>query len=301
MAKSFSNTERSVLSLCKPGTLFTYNNSQYEIIKSGKPMPTDRGECKTDIYILAKKILDGTDIEFKISIKQYNAHFLENKMTFERAIQIFGEGARDIITKSIIQVKKYFEDESLVFFERKGQTQAKSIKLGWRFELFSRKQGDKSEIMLLTQKQKIDVFAGTNLSNEKKNSRVNGEIINNSGIANFMLIIGDTVNIAKNLDDYIEVLIPIEDYAAENEIYFGCKAINYRAGKSGNIKWEGDRSLSVFVDWVLKDNKLKGTLIYNKPLEVTAHKVGHNLIEILHSLGITEKNFDELSKYFVVK
>lgn len=300
MAKMFSKTEKCILALCKNKTTFLYNNDEYKIIKSGKPKPFNKGECKTDVYILAKNLKNNEEKEFKISIKQSNAHFLENKITLERALQILGENAKEIIQKSINNVKSFFEKENLIAFEKKGHTQAKSIKIGWRFELFLEKQGDKSALMELTQAQKIDVFAGTNLSDDKKNSKVNGEIIKNSGVANFILLIDDT-NISDDLNLYMNHLRPIEQYASITNIYFGCKAINYRANKDGKIKWEGDRSLSVFVDWALSENKLKGTLVYNKPLELTAHQVGKNLSQILYELKIDKDNFEDLKSFFTIK
>lgn len=297
MSKVFVKTEKGILGLSKKGALFTYNGSQFRITKSGKPMPTDRGECKTDVYIEAENIRNNTKHEFKISIKQSNAHFLENKMTKERALQIFGKEFSEIIQKSILKLKTHFESEDLIFYEQKGNTQAKSIKMGWRFELFLIKQGNKSELMELTDIQKLDVFAGTNLSVEKKNSRVADEVIVNSGIANFVLVVDETIQLGNNLNEYIQLLKPIEEYAHETPIYFGCKALNYRASKKGRIKWEGDRSLCVFVDWSLNGNKLQGKLIYSKPLEITGHQVGEQLSESLKTIGITDSNFEQLKKF----
>jgi hypothetical protein len=300
MAKIFSKTERGILSLCNPGTVFNYEDSKYRILKSGKPMPTSRGECKTDVYIEAENIVDKSKREFKISIKQKNAHFLENKLTKDRALQILGPKFSEIIKKSIENTKDSFVEEDLVIYEKKGPTQAKSIKMGWRFELFLLKQGNKSELMILTNEQKLDVFAGTNLSEEKKNSIVAGEIVENSGVANFVLVVDETVEIGVDLDQYFKQLKPIEIFSQENEVYFGCKAINYRADKKGKLKWEGDRSLSVFVDWSLSENKkLTGKLIFDTPLEKTGHQIGMHLSEILKEIDVKAENFNDLKKYVI--
>ena len=66
----------------------------------------------------------------------------------------------------------------------------------------NKKQGDKSELILLTDKQKIDVYSGTNLSIDKKNSVVNGEVIQNSGVSNFVLVIDETSFVQKNINEY---------------------------------------------------------------------------------------------------
>jgi hypothetical protein len=300
MAKTFSKTERGILNLCTPGKIFDFEGSKYKIIRSGKPMPSLGGECKTDVYIQVENLFDNSIREFKISIKQTNADFLENKITKDRALQIFGPQFSEIIIISIEKLREYFESEDLIFFESKGKTEAKSIKMGWRFELFLSKQGNKSERMSLNNEQKIDVFAGTNLSKDKKDSIVTGEVIPNSGVANFVLVVDETSEISTNLGEYLEQLIPIELFAKENEIFFGCKALNYRAGKKKGKKWEGDRSLSVYVEWNLSsENKLSGGLTFSKPLEITGNQIGEKLNQILNQIGIKSENFDDLKGFII--
>lgn len=48
-------------------------------------------------------------------------------------------------------------------------------------------------------------------------------------------------------------MIPIDEYIkAHSDIYFACKALNYRTFKQ---KYDGDRPLSVQVDWEVKEGK----------------------------------------------
>ena len=68
MSTVFSQTEKNFKSLCKEGNEFNYLGNRYKILKSGKPSPTDRGECKTDVYILCKDIKTEEIIEFKIKM-----------------------------------------------------------------------------------------------------------------------------------------------------------------------------------------------------------------------------------------
>lgn len=44
--------------------------------------------------------------EFKISVKQNNADFLENKISLDRAIEILGSDAQSIIERSIAKNKE---------------------------------------------------------------------------------------------------------------------------------------------------------------------------------------------------
>lgn len=48
-------------------------------------------------------------------------------------------------------------------------------------------------------------------------------------------------------------MIPIDEYIkAHSDIYFACKTLNYRTFKQ---KYDGDRPLSVQVDWEVKEGK----------------------------------------------
>lgn len=143
------------------GTTFFFEGKEYKVLLCGKPRPS-QGECKTDVYI--KGIAsDGEVRELKISVKQKNADFLENKMSLGRACEILGKDASDIICRCLLSIQDRFIDDCLVYFEERGKTGARTMKLGWKFELLNKLSGEKSGILELTEEQKNDVFAGINL------------------------------------------------------------------------------------------------------------------------------------------
>lgn len=74
---TFGTTEHDITNLFPIGGKFDYDGHRYSVINSGKPKPP-RGECKTDTYVLAVDE-SGANREFKISIKQPNAEFLEKR------------------------------------------------------------------------------------------------------------------------------------------------------------------------------------------------------------------------------
>lgn len=286
----FGDTERKIKDLFLQVKNFSYECREYTVLKCGKPV-VSKGECKTDIYVLAQDET-GCQKEFKISIKQNDADFLENKISLNRAIEILGNDAQAIIEKSINKIKKSFEDDYLVYFNSYKKTEALCLKMGWKFEFINKIGGEKSGIIDLTEQQKIDIYAGTNLSSDKKNSSVNGQTIVNSGVANYIITVDAEDH---NLDYYLAKMQPIEDFAKSQKIYFACKALNYRVNKN---KWDGDRPLSVYVDWFLdKDGKLQGKLNFEKPLSVKGHFIGTNIKKLLTVLGIDKNNFNELKKY----
>ena len=290
---SYKNTEESILELFKESKEFIFEQENYEIINIGKPRPNNSGECKTDIYILTKNLSTCLPREFKISIKQTNADFLGNKIKLERAIEIFGDDAKDIMIKSIKSIKESFFSDKLICFKKYKRTDEKCLKIGWRFDLLNKKGGDKSGLLVLTDEQKVDIYSGSNTNIVKKNSIVNGSVVINSGVANFILIVEDT---DEELDFYINNLKSIEEFATTKDIYFACKAINYRTKSKKSNPWDGDRSLSVFIKWSLINKILFAEFVMDKPLEVKANIVGNNIRDILNKLNISSKNFNELKK-----
>lgn len=286
MPKEFGIDEHRILSLFEVGQTFTFNGNQYTILKSGKPVCSN-GEPKTDIYVLAKSNKD--KIEIKISFKKSNADFLENKISAERAEQLFGANWSDIIKQSTLQLKNEFLARPLIFIQGGGHTEAGSITLGWKFELLNVKSGHLSDKMVLSKSQVIDVYAGTNLSHDKRNANVNGETIDNCGIANYILFENAPI---QTLQNAIDQLITIKEYVEKHpDIYFACKALNYRTHK---LKFDGDRPLSVSVNWFINNNnKLDCKLMFNTPLKFGGNVSATKLVTSLSQLDIT--NTDELN------
>lgn len=273
----FGDAERRILALMAIGTQFVYKDKDYKVVVSGKPT-CQKGEPKTDIYILAKSVSD--EVEIKISYKKENADFIENKMGSERAEQLFGDCWQDVIEQSTTAIKDKFEERILIYKNGLRRTEKGSITIGWKFELLNKSGGDLSGRMILTDKQVIDVYAGSNLSDDKRNASVNGNVIENSGVANYILM-DESVNTAQEV---IDKMIPIEEYVIMHpQIYFACKALNYRTFAR---KWDGNRPLSVQVEWSEVDKKLVPRIVYDKPLMVGGNEMAGRLIDYMKKLNI---------------
>lgn len=257
---TFGDAEREILDLFQPGVTFVFNGERYEVKFSDKP--TCRGgEPKTDIYISTQSRV-GTQKEFKISFKKENADFLENKISADRAQQILGENWIEVIKKSTSTIQQQFLSKPLIYKESFGRTERGSITLGWKFELVNKQGGYLSGTIPLTREQLLDVYSGANLSIDKKNANVNGTIIANSGIANYILIYNR--NSADTAQSIVDILISIEDYVNINpNIFFACKALNYRTFKQ---KFDGNRPLSVYINWKVENQRLKPYYIFDTPL-----------------------------------
>lgn len=223
----FGDAERRILAFMAEGTEFVFQEKNYKIILSGKPT-CHKGEPKTDIYILAESSSD--KVEIKISYKKENADFIENKMSADRAEQLFGEDWVNIIEQSTMAISDRFEERMLIYKNKFKRTEKGAITLGWKFELLNKNSGDLSGKMLLTEEQVIDVYAGSNLVDDKRNAMVSGQVIENSGIANYILM-DENVNSAQ---DVIDKMVPIKEYVKMHpDIYFACIELSYICWKMG--------------------------------------------------------------------
>lgn len=132
------------------------------------------------------------------------------------------------------------------------------------------------------------MYAGGNLSDDKRNAMIAGKVIKNSGVANYIL----TDKNVYSAQDVIDKMIPIQKYVMLHpDIYFACKALNYR---TFDEKWDGDRPLSVQVNWTAKEKKLVPELVYDKPLTVKGNEVAGRLLHYMKMLNIkTTDDIDE--------
>ena len=283
MSKNFGDAERHIKELFKEGERVHYNDELCTIIKACKPTcPT--GEPKTDVYVLLQG--ETNNYEVKISIKKSNADFLENKISSERAKLILGPNWKSIICNSTLNINDDFNERSLVYKVKSGRTNAGSITLGWKFELVNKLSGNLSGKMLLTPSQILDVYAGTNLPLDKKNSVIDGDVVINSGVANYIL--AGELDSFQSADNVISSIVSINDYIqSHGDIYFACKALNYRTFES---KFDGNRPLSVYVDWNVINGKLTPTLIFDNPLDTKGNEVADKLLDCLNKLNVSSTN-----------
>lgn len=286
MAKTFGEAEQNILRLFNEGSTFTYHDVDYTVTLSGKPT-CSKGEPKTDIYIAAQSANQNIK-EFKISFKKQNADFLENKTNAERAEQIFGNAWMDIIATATTSLKDNFLSRLLIYKNKCGKTEAGAITLGWKFELLNVPSGQLSGSMKLSHEQVIDIYSGTNLSQDKRDASINGQTIVNSGIANYVLFENKPVS---SIQEAINSLLPIDEYVNQHpDVYFACKALNFRTFKQ---KYDGNRPLAVYVDWHVYDGKLTYDICFDTPLIQGGDYAYNHLITALDILNV--KTTDDLN------
>lgn len=287
LVQQFIQTERDILNIFEEAKNTSMNipftNNLWKVIKVGKPI-TPFGEPKTDVYVLLQT-LNGYLHELKISIKQVNADFLENKVKAERAEQIFGSNWSNIVSSCALSVREEFERKNLVFCSKQGKTNAGSITLGWKLDILNKRSGRLSGLVDINP---LEVYSGSCLADNKKHAYVNNEEIQNSGVANYILIVNTQQKI-NNIDTIFKSLISIEAYTqAHPKIYFAFKALNLRT--LDNHKCDGNRSLAVYVNWFVSNGKLTSSLVYNNPLNITGYTVRTKALQCLEMLSIQNTN-----------
>ncbi len=283
---SFIQAERDIQSYFEIGQAVCFNGQSWCVQNVGKPT-CGNGEPKTDIYILLKSESSEEIREIKISYKKSNADFVENKIKADRAEMIFGNNWAKIIQSSTTNIRRKFLDKNLIFKKSKGRTDNGSITLGWKFELVNKLNGELSDKVDLTTEQLLDIYVGNNLDEEKKNASVNGVIIPNSGVVNYILI-GDEFS---STEEILDKIVSLDEYVRNNpNIYFACKALNYRSFED---KFDGDRPLAVQVKWEVVNGKLTHELIFDKPFQCNGNKVAKQLKQCLINLGV--QNTDDLN------
>ena len=167
-------------------------------------------------------------------------------MSADRAEQLFGEDWVNIIEQSTMAISDRFEERMLIYKNKFKRTEKGAITLGWKFELLNKNSGDLSGKMLLTEEQVIDVYAGSNLADDKRNAMVSGQVIENSGIANYILM-DENVNSAQ---DVIDKMVPIKEYVKMHpDIYLqenGMETDHFR------FKYIGmQKTINLFRNWCM--------------------------------------------------
>jgi len=265
---------------------FTFENEHYQVIQNSKPS----SEKKTDFYVLARKIKDNTEREFKISYKKPDFSFVENKVQPHRIPYIYSENWSEILKVQIKPIQHLFNAESIIDFIKE------KIKIGWRYEIEQLDApgiGGRNLSTVIQQNISSQVLWGDGCADKMRDALVDGKKITNSGIPDFILI-KEPENI-KTIQDVFDDLHDIRKYAKKHwKMRAGFIAQNNRWNRQTKTwKTEGfSRSFAVWVKWDVVNQCLRGRPVYNKPLEKSAGDIIENLSSCLEEMGIShDSNF----------
>ena len=292
-----SGGETKVRKILDNGITFYYGNEQYKIIKNAKP----KGETKTDFYLVTINCKNDKEKIFKISYKKPSYTFVENKIKSSRCKEIYGDNWIDIIKKQITERntveenKTYFKSEPnqslCVSLENMPLIQFKEdrykIMLGWRYEIecINKGCGNRKLSSMIRSDISAQVFWGEGYGDEKKNAHIDNIPVSNSGMPDYILVIEPSdIITAQNVFDNLQ---DIRTYAKVHSNFRGSFLSQYYKLEHGKWVTEGhSRSFVVWVKWEVIDKKLKGSIIFDKPLCKTANEVIVELKKCLKELDV---------------
>ena len=259
--RNYKEFENHIINICNNKKNIIFNGINYELSRAGRPIVKGEGECKTDVllrlYKSASTLQDYIDI--KISIKQSNAEFLANKLKPIDAENLLGENWGNILINSIEPIKDRFENNDLCVKNKRFGT---GYTLGWRLEVANKPRSLSSQLQI-PKNEIIDViYKGKSLSEDKKNAYIFGELVENSGVADFLLE-GDKADF-NSIDDVL-MRIKNMDFLDVNGVHLIFTASNYYPDKESKI--EGNRYLAVYVNWRVVGNVLTPNIIFDEPLK----------------------------------
>ncbi len=265
--KGYGELEQHIIETMQRDRLVEYHHRLYEVKNVGKPRPQGSGECKTDVYVELNERDSGHRFEVKISVKTDGLQeFQENKVTANRAEAFFGEDWQDIIVKATRSLKSSFESRVLLYASGAYPIKPNSITLGWKLEIANKPRALSVRAPLSDDEIRDFVYKGINQPMNKRDAIVNGRVIRNSGIADYLLV--TKIHRIRSSKDVLSQMIAI-DTAYIDDTYLIFTANNYRTDVN---KADGPRPLAVRIEWRVLDGKLTPIFHYDNPLIYTGEK-----------------------------
>lgn len=265
--KNYGLLEDHIISTFKKDRFFTYYGRICEVLEAGKPRPQSAGgECKTDVFVRAKTQDTGKEFDLKISVKNMNKEFMGNKLKKEDVEAYLGADWEKILIQATTSIKDSFENRALMYASGHHPVKPNSVTVGWKLEIADRPRALSVPIPLNNRQIRDYVYKGTNLTWDKKDSIVNGRVIPNSGVADYLII--TSIEDIKTSNDVIEQMESIDD-ADIGDTYFIFTANNYRTDVQSA---DGPRSLAVRIEWEVHNGRMIPIFHYDKPLQYTGEK-----------------------------
>ncbi len=265
--KKYRKLEDHIIETFRKDRLFEYQKRVYEVILAEKPSTQGSGECKTDVFVRMQEVATKEIEDIKISVKMKEKNeFQENKLTPEKIEAYFGSNWSEIVIQSAMQLKKEFENRILLYASGRYPIKPNSITVGWKLEIANKPRTLSVKVPLSEQKIRDYVYKGTNQSEYKKNAYVDGMIIDEAGVADYLLV--TDIEEIQSSADVLQRMKKIDEMDV-GELYFIFTANNYRTDVD---KADGPRSLAVRIEWECRKNKLYPVFYYDNPLMYTGEK-----------------------------
>lgn len=265
--RAYGLLEDHIINVFRSDRLFTYYGRICEVLEAGKPRPQSAGgECKTDVFVRARIQNTGEEFDLKISVKNTNREFMGNKLKKEDVEAYLGPDWENILIEATTSIRDVFENKVLMYASGHYPTKPNSVTVGWKLEIADRPRALSVPIPLNDRQIRDYVYKGTNLTRDKKDSIVNGRVILNSGVAEYLII--TCIEDIETSDDVIEHMELIDDADIGNT-YFIFTANNYRTDVQSA---DGPRYLAVRIEWEVDNGRMIPIYHYDNPLQYTGER-----------------------------
>lgn len=265
--RTYGLLEDHIINTFRNDRIFTYYGRICEVIEAGKPRPQSvGGECKTDVFVRARTQDTGEEFDIKISVKNINREFMGNKLKKEDVEAYLGPDWENILIEATTSIRDSFENRVLMYASGHYPTKPNSVTVGWKLEIADRPRALSVPIPLSDRQIRDYVYKGTNLTIDKKDSIVNGRVIPNSGVADYLII--TRIEDIETSDDVIRRMQWIDE-ADIGDTYFIFTANNYRTDVQ---KADGARFLAVRIEWEVDNGRMIPIFHYDNPLKYTGER-----------------------------
>ena len=225
MTDSGAPDEQKVRDIINKDGKFSWHGEEYKVIFCDKPtLGRDLGEPKTDTFVRSVNKKTNRQEDFKISTKKTNFGYLQNHPKKKTLFEFYGLQCKEIMISNAEGLAEKFREHDPIIFEEMGNVE-KGITLGWRNEYLQ--ESTRPLGIRLAQDVANKVWWGDGSPKEYLDAKVNGKIIPNSGMPDWILV-KDAKDI-KTSSDIFSNLKDIREFAkTHNDIDSTYQAHNYK-------------------------------------------------------------------------
>lgn len=228
--KNNVKNEKNILAAFPLGETVTINGDTYIVKEAGLPLEQESGNCKTDVYIKLED-KDGNEIEHKLSVKQSDYLYIENHMRDHRIQSLFGQTGEEFSVKALADKSDEWKaSKAKTKLSKDGET----LTIPFSYEyMLSRPDGrpnaDTEILTDLPRETLENIYAGTELSEGKRDTFIGPNVIKDSGIANSYVVI-DCYDKIPTAEEVINKSEKFDDnfYSKHNSFGLQTKSVNIR-------------------------------------------------------------------------
>jgi len=268
MSISAQENEELLIELFSPGTIFVFDEIEYESKICAKPRAQGGGgEPITDVFLKAKPTKeDVDDLELKISLKKIGWEFIKNHMQIGDFEDVFFAESDIMIQNYLNRARELVREMPVIdlgggtrkIIQKMGDG---AITLGWEMMITNRSRG--LSFGILENQFVREAILGEHIEDRRRHAVVNDNIIHDSGIPTYVLEMN--LNEHTTYEDVFQTMITSEEFITrhQNDLHVILKANNYRSlsNKTSSGRCDNQRYLFIQNKWSVDNNCLKGELI----------------------------------------